>query len=139
LTRPAEIEHLREHESGQAAILLLVILSVFLLGVVGFAVDLSNMWFQRQAAQSAADAACMAGAMDMLYVHNGSLASTPGFTPGTNGDCYTVSSSALCQYAAFNAYTASASSSGWNGSTPAGAIGVNWNFPASRFHLSRSR
>ena len=50
---------------------LLLILGTFLLASVGFAVDLSSMWFHRQAAQSAADAACVAGAMDMLYLQQG--------------------------------------------------------------------
>ena len=55
-------------QAGQASVFLLLILGTFLLASVGFAVDLSNMWFHRQAAQSAADAACVAGAMDMLYL-----------------------------------------------------------------------
>jgi hypothetical protein len=34
-------------ESGQAALLLLLTLSLFLLAGLAFAVDLSNMWFHR--------------------------------------------------------------------------------------------
>ena len=89
-----------DSQSGQASVFLLLILGTFLLASVGFAVDLSNMWFHRQAAQSAADAACVAGAMDMLYLHNGTITSSPGFTVGTAGDCSSSSSAALCQYAA---------------------------------------
>ena len=110
---------------------LLLILSTFLLASVGFAVDLSNMWFHRQAAQSAADAACGAGAMDMLYLHNGTIISSPAFTVGTAGDCTTSSAAALCQYAAFNGYTATTTAAGWGSSTAAGAIAVNWTFPTS--------
>ncbi len=89
-----------DSQSGQASVFLLVILGTFLLASVGFAVDLSSMWFHRQTAQSAADAACVAGAMDMLYLHNGTITSSPGFTVGTAGDCASSSSAALCQYAA---------------------------------------
>ena len=110
---------------------LLVILGTFLLASVGFAVDLSSMWFHRQAAQSAADAACVAGAMDMLYLHNGTLTSSPAFTVGAAGDCHSSSAAALCQYAGFNGYTATTSAAGWGSSTAAGAIAVNWTFPTS--------
>jgi len=119
-----------DSQAGQASVLLLVILGAFLLASVGFAVDLSSMWFHRQAAQSAADAACVAGAMDMLYLHNGTITSSPGFTVGAAGDCNS-SSAALCQYAGFNGYTATTSAAGWGTSTPAGAVAVNWTFPGS--------
>jgi hypothetical protein len=118
-------------QSGQASVFLLLILGTFLLASVGFAVDLSNMWFHRQAAQSAADAACVAGAMDMLYLHNGTITSSPGFTVGTAGDCNSSSAAALCQYAGFNGYTATTSAAGWGTSTAGGAVAVNWTFPSS--------
>jgi hypothetical protein len=103
----------RTSESGQTTVLLLVVLGVFLLGSVGFAVDLSNIWFHRQAAQTAADAACVAGAMDMLYLNAGTISSSPSFTPGAAGDCTSSPLASLCQYAAFNGYTANTSASGW--------------------------
>ena len=120
-----------DSQSGQASVFLLLILGTFLLASVGFAVDLSSMWFHRQAAQSAADAACVAGAMDMLYLQKGTITSSPGFTVGTAGDCYSSSSAALCKYAAFNGYTATTSAAGWGASTPGGAVAVNWTFPSS--------
>ena len=120
-----------DRQSGQASVFLLLILGTFLLASVGFAVDLSSMWFHRQAAQSAADAACVAGAMDMLYLHNGTITSSPGFIVGTAGDCASSSAAALCRYAAFNDYTATTSAAGWGASTPAGAVAVNWTFPSS--------
>jgi hypothetical protein len=120
-----------DSQSGQASVFLLLILSMFLLASVGFAVDLSNMWFHRQAAQSAADAACVAGAMDMLYLHNGAITSSPGFIVGTAGDCSSSSTAALCKYAGFNGYTATTSAAGWGAGTPGGAVAVNWTFPSS--------
>jgi hypothetical protein len=112
-------------------VFLLVILGTFLLASVGFAVDLSSMWFHRQTAQSAADAACGAGAMDMLYLHNGTITSSPGFTVGTAGDCASSSSAALCQYAQFNGYTATTSAAAWSPATAGGAVAVSWTFPSS--------
>ena len=120
-----------DRRSGQASVFLLLILGTFLLASVGFAVDLSSMWFHRQAAQSAADAACVAGAMDMLYLQKGTITSSPAFTVGTAGDCYSSSSAALCKYAAFNGYTATTSAAGWGASTPGAAVAVNWTFPSS--------
>jgi hypothetical protein len=118
-------------QSGQASALLLLILATFLLASLGFAVDLSNIWFHRQAAQSAADAACVAGAMDMLALQRGTIASSPGFTVGTSGDCFSSSSAALCQYARFNGYGATTSAAAWGSSTAGGAIAVSWTFPSS--------
>ncbi|HET9088630.1 MAG TPA: pilus assembly protein TadG-related protein, partial [Acidobacteriaceae bacterium] len=43
-------------ESGQVIVSLLLMLALFLIAMMGFAVDLTNLWFHRQAAQSAADA-----------------------------------------------------------------------------------
>lgn len=117
-------------ESGQAAVFLLLVLGIFLLASVGFAVDLSSMWFHRQAAQSAADSACVAGAMDMLYLYNGVIVASPGFVVGTAGDC-SSSTPALCQYAQFNGYGATTAAATWNAGTPGGAVAVNWTFPAS--------
>jgi hypothetical protein len=120
-----------DSQAGQASVLLLLVLGTFLLASVGFAVDLSNMWFHRQAAQSAADAACVAGAMDMLYLNNGTIVTSPAFTVGTAGECNAAALAALCQYAGFNGYTATTSAAGWGSSTPGNAIAVNWTFPAS--------
>jgi hypothetical protein len=118
-------------ESGQASILLVVVLGVFLIASMGFAVDLSSIWLQRQSAQSAADAACVAGAMDMLYLHNATITTSPGFTVGTAADCSSSPSAAICKYAAFNGFTATTSASSWGTSTPAGAVAVNWTFPSA--------
>ena len=54
------------NESGQALVFMVLALSIFLLGAGALCVDMSNLWFHRQAAQNAADAACTAGAMDLL-------------------------------------------------------------------------
>src|ERR1700679_1380740 len=102
-----------DRQSGQASVFLLLILGTFLLAAVGFAVDLSSMWFHRQAAQSAADASCVAGAMDMLYLNNGTIASSPNFIAGTAGDCNSSSAAALCKYAGVNGYTATTAAAGW--------------------------
>ena len=118
-------------ESGQASIFLLLILGVFLLASVAFAVDLSNLWFRRSAAQTAADAACMAGALDMLYLQNGTVSSSPGFTAGTAGQCSAFPSAAICKYAGFNGFAATVSGASWGASTPSGAVAVSWTFPAS--------
>src|SRR5215472_690915 len=83
----------RNPESGQAMLFTLLALGLFLIGAMAFAVDLSNAWFNRQSAQSAADAACTAGAMDWLKVQVNSVSAAPypgHFKPGTNFDCNTT-------------------------------------------------
>jgi hypothetical protein len=118
-------------ESGQAAIGLLIILALFLFAGLGLAVDMANIWSHRQAAQSAADAACQAGAMDMLATAgvSGLHLNSLGFTPGTASSCTASSTATMCSYATFNGYNgtgpqpASNLNSAWNT--------VSWSFPAT--------
>lgn len=102
-------------QRGQASLLVLLVISIFLLGFIGFSVDFSNLWFHRQAAQAAADAACQAGAMNLL--HNANTGATTGnfdptagaFDCGTGGPHGTVNSTATpCLYARENGYSSTA-------------------------------
>src|SRR6516164_1841296 len=70
-------------ESGQALLFALLGLGIFLIGAMAFAIDLSNMWFRRQAAQTAADAACTAGAMDLLVDATNGKTNQGHFTAGS--------------------------------------------------------
>jgi hypothetical protein len=95
----------RRRESGQVMIFTVLGLGLFLLGAMAFAIDLSNLWFNRQSAQTAADAACTAGAMDMMVNQvNGSTLG--GFTPPTGFDCF-GNAAAPCQYAGYNGFSSS--------------------------------
>ncbi len=94
----------RAGEAGQATLFILLALGMFLVGALCFAFDLSNMWFHRQAAQTAADAACAAGAMDILVDAQGGGTGNQGFILGTNFSCTTVSTGSVCKYAAKNGY-----------------------------------
>ncbi|HEY0795222.1 MAG TPA: pilus assembly protein TadG-related protein [Acidisarcina sp.] len=114
-------------ECGQASVLLLSILGTFLLASVAFAVDMGNLWFHRQATQTAADAACEAGAMDMLYLSKGTVLPKMGFIPGIAGLCSTGVGGSICSYAAFNGYKATAG--GLTNNSP--SIDVVYSFPAS--------
>jgi hypothetical protein len=93
-------------QSGQAMVFVVLVLGLFLLGSVAFAVDLSNLWFHRQTAQTASDAACLAGAMDLLVAANGGATGNQGFVAGTAFDCSAGGSPAAvpCWYAAHNGY-----------------------------------
>src|SRR5260370_33435413 len=102
----------RPGEAGQTTVFFVLILGIFLLGALCLAFDFSNMWFHRQAAQTAADAACAAGAMDILVDANGAATSHQGFTLGTNYSCTTTSTDSVCTYAAKNGYNSSATAPG---------------------------
>jgi hypothetical protein len=95
----------RAKEGGQSTVLVLLGLSIFLLGAVGLAVDVSNWWFHRQMAQGAADAACTAGVMDLLVSAQGGTWNN-AFTPGTAFDCTAggIPGASPCAYAALNGY-----------------------------------
>jgi len=94
----------RTGEAGQSMVFVTLILGIFLLGALCFAFDLSNMWFHRQTAQTAADAACAAGAMDILVDAQGGATGKQGFTLGTPYSCTTSSTDSVCTYAAKNGY-----------------------------------
>ncbi|MGC9292749.1 MAG: pilus assembly protein TadG-related protein [Acidobacteriaceae bacterium] len=115
----------REGERGQVIVPLLLIFALVLIAAAGFAVDYSNLWMHRQMAQTAADAACGAGAMDMLAVSQGTSLPNMGFTIGTPGNCATNSSATMCAYARFNGYNGS----GLNAGSVSNA--VSWGFPAT--------
>ncbi|MHB1699044.1 MAG: pilus assembly protein TadG-related protein [Acidobacteriaceae bacterium] len=112
-------------EEGQAAISVVLILALFLLAVLGFAVDLTNLWFHRQAAQAAADAACQAGAMDLLQGSTASSIASSGFTPGVASNCATTPGSTMCAYATANGYNGTGLVSG------AASNSVSWTFPTT--------
>src|SRR6266571_6920195 len=121
----------REPESGQAILLVLLGLGIFLIGAMAFAVDMSNLWFNRQSAQTAADAACVAGAMDLLVDATTSITGQGGFKAGTAFGCNASDTNPLpnsspCQYARFNGFGSSIKS----GNTSLGN-NVSVTFPAS--------
>ncbi|HYD16403.1 MAG TPA: pilus assembly protein TadG-related protein [Candidatus Nanoarchaeia archaeon] len=96
----------RSAESGQSTLLVILIIGILLLGFVALAVDYSHLWFKRQTAQGAADAACQAAAMNMLVAATGSATPTQGFTVGTNFNCSSTPAASPCKYAALNGYNA---------------------------------
>jgi hypothetical protein len=112
----------RSKEAGQATLFLVLALGSFLVGALCFAIDMSNMWFHRQAAQTAADAACTAGAMDLLVDSQGGGTGNQGFTAGTAYSCKASSTDSVCKYAALNGYNS-------NNTSPGNAVNVS--FPTS--------
>jgi hypothetical protein len=123
---------MRAEERGQTMLFVLLGLSIFLLAAAAFAVDLSNIWFHRQVAQDAADAACTAGAMDMLEMAQGGSVPTAHFVPGSGFNCSTTSPNTdpatapvPCWYASKNGYSAI----GLSGGTPSNEVRVT--FPGS--------
>ncbi len=94
----------KRSERGQVMVLLVLVLGLFLLGAIAFSVDMGNIWLHRQSAQNAADAACGAGAMDMLVGAQGGATTHAGFTPGTALTCAAGSAAVPCKYATFNGY-----------------------------------
>lgn len=94
----------RRGEQGQTMLFVLLAIGLFLLASVAFAVDVANLWFHRQTAQNAADAACTAGAMDLLVTAQGGTVPSANFTPGTGFNCATKASASPCKYAVLNGY-----------------------------------
>src|SRR5882724_10377886 len=109
----------RSSESGQALVFLVLALSIVFLGAAALSVEMSNLWFHRQAALNAADAACTAGAMDLLVDAQGGATGHQGFVNGAAFNCSVGSTAAPCQYAAKNGYTS-------NNTTPGSLVRVSF-------------
>lgn len=101
---PRSSKRNRRSEAGQSFLIVLVFILVILLGVMGIAIDYSQVWAHRQMAQGAADASCQAAAADL---YRAAVARTTYSWVGTAFDCSTNTSSAPCKYAQFNGYTGS--------------------------------
>jgi len=86
------------------SIMVLLMTSLFVLLFAGFGSDMTNLFFRRGSAQGAADAACVATAMD-LFVNQTQGAGMGGFSLGTSFDCAQKASAAPCKYAALNGYS----------------------------------
>ncbi|HEV2493709.1 MAG TPA: pilus assembly protein TadG-related protein [Terriglobia bacterium] len=113
-----------KHDDGQVMLSLVFGLSTVLVAVLAVGLDMTSLFFHHEAAQGAADAACLAAVMDM---HANALQDTTlgGFTAGTNFDCATTQSAAPCQYAALNGYSSPGLTTG------ADSNDVSVTFPAS--------
>jgi hypothetical protein len=111
-------------ESGQALAFLVLALAIVFLGAGAFSVDMSNLWFHRQAAQNAADATCVAGAMDLLVGAQGGATGHQGFAAGSAFNCSAGSTWPICQYAAKNGYTSDGTGNLVSVSFPASVTGV---------------
>jgi hypothetical protein len=100
----------RKSERGQSFLVIVIIVAVFLLGMMGVAVDYTQIWAHRQMAQAAADAACQAGAAD-LYIKAIDPSDPPsggfGWIGGSGFNCSTNTTSPPCKYASLNGYTGS--------------------------------
>jgi len=127
--KPGSAPHRFSSERGQTMVFVLLVLGLFLIAAVGFAVDIANLWFHRQTAQNAADSACAAGAMDILAASQNASTGNQGFTIGTGFDCSTTPSAMPCEYAALN---------GYNGTNTVPGNDVQVSFPASDPNVSNT-
>ena len=98
-------------EGGQSVVFVLLGLGLFLLGSAALAVDFTNAYLHHETAQSAADAACSAGTMDMLLLANGGTVTSAHMNPPTDVTCSNTNvaspstTNVACWYAAINGYT----------------------------------
>lgn len=99
-------------QRGQTFLIVAVFIAFFLLAVMGLATDYGQVWAHRQIVQGAADAACQAGAADLLLKYQDPTVSTayPVVNLGWIGSAYNCSTnidSSPCKYAALNGYSGS--------------------------------
>jgi putative Flp pilus-assembly TadE/G-like protein len=119
-------------ERGQASLIIIIFIGVFLLGATGLATDYTQIWAHRQMAQNAADAACQAGSAD-LYLKALDPAAEANYGVnlswiGSSFDCGSIPGSPPCRYASLNGYSGSnvavSFPSSVEGATPPSGFGV---------------
>lgn len=86
----------RKREAGQAILIVLLAMSIFMLGALGFAIDGSHLYAQRMMAQAAADGAAQAGMMSIFDNTSGAWGS---HTAGQSFTCGSNDTAAACKYA----------------------------------------
>jgi Flp pilus assembly protein TadG len=96
---------------GQAVLLVIVMMSLLLIGVLGFAIDGGQMYAQQQMAQAAADAAAQAGIMSIFRGTNSTSTYTfgTGTPPIASYVCTTSDGRTPCVYARQNGFGGTAS------------------------------
>jgi hypothetical protein len=95
----------RKSEAGQAVVIVVLAIGVFLLGAVGLAIDGSHLYAERQMAQPAADAAALGGILSIFHGTN-ATATHPFATtsPGSAYTCSTTDGTTPCAYARANGF-----------------------------------
>jgi Flp pilus assembly protein TadG len=86
----------RKQEAGQAILLVVLAMSLFMLGALGFIIDGSHLYAQRTMAQAAADAAAQAG---MMSIFDNTTGAWGAHTAGASFTCGTADTAAACKYA----------------------------------------
>jgi hypothetical protein len=124
-------------QKGQAIILVLVALSLFMLGAVGLGVDGANLYSHRQMAQNAADAAAQAGVMSLFNKTNTGANAFGGaaFT------CTTSDVRTPCYYARANGFGSTAMDSvyvDFPGSAPGVSLSPTDNPALIRVSITRN-
>jgi len=89
-------------EKGQAILLVLVAMTIFIIGAAGLAIDGAQIYSHRQMAQAAADAAAQAGIMS-IFDGTHSTAANP-FSTGAAFTCTTTDLRTPCVYARNNGF-----------------------------------
>ena len=86
-------------EAGQALLLVILGMGIFLLGAAGLALDGSNLYANRQMAQAAADAGAEAGALSIFDGSNSIAGNTHGFATNAGFQCASSDARTPCYYA----------------------------------------
>lgn len=93
-------------EEGQAVVIVALAMSIFLIGAIGLGIDGAHLFAQRQMAQSAADAAAIAGITSIFNRTYSSGAAS--FSTSSAFTCSTTDARTPCKYASNNGFGASA-------------------------------
>ena len=127
-------------EKGQAILLVLVAMTIFIIGAAGLAIDGAQMYSHRQMAQAAADAAAQAGIMS-IFDGTHTTAANP-FSTGAAFTCTTTDLRTPCVYARSNGFGGSVSDTvviDFPDSTVAPGVGLSAEDPVNLLRATVDR
>src|SRR5260221_8161611 len=127
-------------EKGQAILLVLVAMTIFIIGAASLAIDGARMYSHRQMAQASADAAAQAGIMSIFDATNATAANP--FSTGAAFTCSTTDLRSPCVYARSNGFGASGNDTvviDFPDSTAAPGVGLSAEDPVNLIRATVDR
>ncbi len=129
----------RDREEGQAIVLVVLAMGIFLIGAVGLGFDGSILYAQLRRAQLAADAAAQAAMLSIYDGTNTVSTNSAKFSTGSSFTCATGDARTPCKYAGLDGFSTSADTVTVDFPTSAPGVTLSTVYPTNLVKVTVSR
>lgn len=129
----------RENEDGQAIILVVLAMGIFLLGAVGLGFDGSVLYSTNRSAQLAADAAAQAAMLSIFDGTNALSTNAAKFSTSASFTCTTTDARTPCKYASINGFGTSSDTVKVDFPTTATGVSLSAEYPTNLVKVTITR